>query len=146
MAAAFELYENSVRCVSCGFEAENESTHLKHVKKHVYDFNFKIKCVLCPRFFTRMDSYYRHRKVCNSKISVNTISEKKVSVSERFWKCTSLFCDEKIPISGTESKDFEKVTKHLRKHALKKDRVICPIAICGIPYTKTLQSSNLNSI
>ena len=136
-----ERFVDTIKCVSCDFRASGETELLAHVKIHLHEKNFRLKCLFCPQTFKNEHSYQKHKKNCLAKIQVKKNIEKKefkdtTAENEQFWVCEILFCDEKRQIFGKpDSKDFNEVVKHLNRHVRNATTVCCPIAICGKKFS-----------
>ena len=127
----------SALCIKCNFKTDKEKDYLNHMKDHLYEADFRLKCVLCQKAYNSFRSYERHRKFCSLRVCVKKTNDKKVTNNETFWRCKIVLCNEEIPINPESNlKDFEKVKKHLYRHSRQGTKVTCPIPICGIAYDK----------
>ena len=119
-----------VVCPSCPFKISDEDEYLDHVKIHLHEFGYRIRCMLCPQKLKNFESYRKHKDTCpeRNKIAKIAIEEELTRQKKYFWLCK--ICNLKETVSSPQNlKDFKKIQTHLLEHSYKyNDVVLCPSA------------------
>ena len=91
------------------------------IRKHQFEPDFRIPCMVCPQTLKTLKSYQQHKKKCSQVVVQNEqemeLDEQKGEQNEdeqngtrSFWQCKR--CKEKIPINIIQTiEDFQKLTK-----------------------------------
>ena len=132
-----ELKKCEKKCFHCNYKSHVEKDFLSHVAVHRHEKNFQIPCFQCPQISRKLKPHRKHIKnVHNSSLKENSNNEP-TFVSIRTWQCPHSHCETKFEIKRVANqKNFNTIVKHLYKHA-KKEKVICPIAVCQATYKVT---------
>ena len=112
----------TIQCFHCEYKPFNAKDFYNHSNRHRFESGkLRLLCFLCPRTFKTFRSHKQH--VQTHSIAVNEVENKENSENV-FWQCEN--CRDTIPVNNVPNPaDFDKVTRHIKKHA-KTEVVSCP--------------------
>ena len=144
---------NTVKCFNCKFSTTDEEKLLSHVKIHLHEATFSIKCQRCPQVSGKsskqsglkaLDAHRKHIKVCKLnflKIKNETKKRQDEEKSGFVWQCQ--LCDENIELKKLPNiDDFEAIKLHCYKHA--NEGIVPPCPICEKQYQVNKKCQLLN--
>ena len=125
-------------CSFCNYKPISAKDFYKHADRHSFDNKFKLKCFYCDTLLSSSQAHRRHTANCKKSLDEDAVDEN--FELNCFWTCEH--CKEIIKVKEEpNSKDYESVTKHLRKH-VRREIISCPSPACTKSYNSYQQLVN----